>query len=141
MEGEPVAAWLGILTLTKKWEMAAIRQVALDELGKLPIKPVEKIRMCAQYGVERSWAVEAFVEVCCGDAPLTVETASSFGFELSVRIAEAREKIIARHLWEHPHMDSIRSCRTCGTTCAVCAGFHPQVDEARLIVLNTIINV
>lgn len=70
-----------------------IRKLALSELNKLEIEPIEKIVLEHKYKIERQWAYTSYIELCSRRSPLTKEDAAHLGIETSTLINEARERL------------------------------------------------
>jgi len=89
-----VESWCAILALADKWEMDTIRKVAFQELGKLPMDPMDKIVLGERYEMGREWASDAYLKICTREEPLTFEEGSRISFNLFTLIAAARERVI-----------------------------------------------
>jgi len=89
-----VESWCAILALADKWQMDTIREVAFQELGKLPMDPMDKIVLCERYQMSREWAFNAFISVCTKEEPLTFEEAGKISNHLLALVAAARERVI-----------------------------------------------
>ncbi|KAJ7058092.1 hypothetical protein C8F01DRAFT_1149519 [Mycena amicta] len=87
------ADWTAILALSTKFSLSDVRDLAIRELGKLSLDPVEKIALQQTYTIDKKWAADAFVALCTRGPPLEVEEGKKLGIEMTVQVAGAREKL------------------------------------------------
>jgi hypothetical protein len=85
--------WTSVLSLAHRWDFAAIRAVAIDELAAVTT-PVDKLVLARDYGVEE-WLAGAYLAVC--EAPAYPSDADCARLDRAalVGIARAREALRA----------------------------------------------
>ncbi|KAJ6562220.1 hypothetical protein B0H19DRAFT_1027001 [Mycena capillaripes] len=91
----PKTTWRAILRLADRWEMENIKKIALRNLLKADLDPLERIMLCEREDLSRDQATEAYISVCIREAPLTVEELKMLSTEVILIITAAREQIIA----------------------------------------------
>ncbi|KAF7320977.1 hypothetical protein HMN09_00184500 [Mycena chlorophos] len=85
--------WSAILSLATKFGVSDVRDLAIKELGKLPLEPVDKISLQQTYTIDKKWAADAFVALCTRAPALEVDEGKKLGIEMTVQVAAAREKL------------------------------------------------
>jgi len=88
--------WVSVLHLATRWEFNDIRMLVIKELQTLPMDPIDKIVLSAQYGITNSWALKAYAAICQRTRPISVEEARKLGVETAARIAQIRERLLRR---------------------------------------------
>lgn len=83
--------WVEILALAQKWTFKEVERLCVRELQKLPIAPVEKIRIYQAFRLDRSLLAESFAELTTRPEPLNLEEGRKLGIETTLQIAQARE--------------------------------------------------
>lgn len=73
--------------------MTKIVNLAIKKLGPLALDPVEKIRTCLRYDIDRSWALGALVTLCTRHHAIILEEGNQLGLQTCLQIAKAREEI------------------------------------------------
>lgn len=84
--------WLSILKLAHRWSFCNIKELAIRELEKLPIEPIEKIVAYHEYKINKTLLLPAYITMCKRDKPLTLAEGTSLGMETVLRLADARER-------------------------------------------------
>ncbi|KAF7325144.1 BTB domain-containing protein [Mycena kentingensis (nom. inval.)] len=74
----PKSTWLAILRLADRFEMEAIKKLALSNLlrpssPEAALDPLERIILCERDDLSREQATEAYLHMCTREAPLSVE--------------------------------------------------------------------
>ncbi|GJJ15188.1 hypothetical protein Clacol_009464 [Clathrus columnatus] len=90
--------WMPILDLADKWQMPAVRQLALDSLKSLAA-PHIKINLGIKFE-ERSLIKSGLIDICSRDAPMTETEATEIGMESTLKCVVIREKIWKKALGE-----------------------------------------
>lgn len=85
--------WTSILDLSTRWECADIRALAVRELQKLPVSPVDTVILSRRFDISGRWTLAAYAALCQRPDALSLEEASCLGLETMVRIAQLREQI------------------------------------------------
>ncbi|KAJ6617103.1 hypothetical protein B0H10DRAFT_2034744 [Mycena sp. CBHHK59/15] len=91
----PPDTWRSILKLADRWEMDKIKNIALGNLMKADLDPVERIMLCEREDLSRDLATEAYISVCTREAPLTLDELQMLSAEVTMIITSVREQIIA----------------------------------------------
>lgn len=82
--------WIPILQLSTRWLFDDIRSLAIRELAKNDIEPVQKVAIALQNDVPE-WLHPSYMALCERPNPLTVEEARKLGVEVVAQLACARE--------------------------------------------------
>ncbi|KAG1815163.1 uncharacterized protein BJ212DRAFT_1273198 [Suillus subaureus] len=88
----PFDTWLSILKLADRWSFCNIKDLAVRELEKLNIEPIEKIVAYHEYKINKTLLLPAYTAMCKRDKPLTLAEGTSLGMETVLRLADARER-------------------------------------------------
>ncbi|KAG2136384.1 uncharacterized protein EDB93DRAFT_1091806 [Suillus bovinus] len=91
-ESKPKDHWLSILELSTIWQFPEIKQLAIDELQKLNIEPVEKITIYDKYQIDRSLLLSAYKFLCKRASHISEEEGERLRMPTVLRIYEARER-------------------------------------------------
>ena len=86
-----VDEWTSILKLAYLWDFNEVKTLALRELERLEIPPLQKIIMYHSYAVDRSLLQEAYTALTVRAEPITIEEGRELGLETALQIARARE--------------------------------------------------
>ena len=90
--------WIKVLHLAQLWGFAGIRDIAIQELESSYSKQVDevgKLEIALKYKIER-WYMDAYTALAKRKEPLSVEEGQRLGLELSLKLAQVREKRLAR---------------------------------------------
>ncbi|KAA1470437.1 hypothetical protein DENSPDRAFT_879710 [Dentipellis sp. KUC8613] len=85
--------WVAVLRLAAQWDFPSLRQLALQQLQTLPLPPVDKIVLSREHGVRARWTLDAYVELCERDEPLSMEEAGRLGLEVAMGVMRVRERV------------------------------------------------
>jgi hypothetical protein len=88
----PVETWLSILKLAHRWTFCNIKDLAIRELEKLNIEPIEKIASYHEYKINKTYLLPAYIAMCKRDKPISFAEGMKLGMETVLRIADARER-------------------------------------------------
>lgn len=88
----PVEIWLSIINLAHRWNFCNVKDLAIRELEKLDIEPIEKIVAYHEYKINKTFLIPAYIAVCKREKPLSFTEGMSLGMETVLRIADARER-------------------------------------------------
>ncbi|KAI0050768.1 hypothetical protein FA95DRAFT_519123 [Auriscalpium vulgare] len=83
--------WTSILKLANQWQFAEVRALAIRELEKLVMPPVQKIHLYQTYNIEKDLLIHAFAELTTRQDPLTLEEGLLLGMPTFIDIVKARE--------------------------------------------------
>ena len=85
--------WTSILHLATRWEFDDIRALAIREIERCPLTPVEKIALSREFDISSLWSLNAYTELCERPEALTVQEALALGLQTTVRISQLRERL------------------------------------------------
>jgi hypothetical protein len=88
--------WLTILQLATLWEFGDIKQLAIRQLEKLKLDPIEKIITYKQYSVDSELLLPSYVSLCTSPTLPSPEEGRILTLETVLRIASARERVLLR---------------------------------------------
>lgn len=82
--------WRGVLDLAGRWDMENIKDKALCALKKMKFEdPIEQILICDRFGLPKTWAINAFNQLCPPSMTGGPVTQTLFRkYQLSMRDAE-----------------------------------------------------
>lgn len=83
--------WTSILRLAHRWEFVEVKSLALRELERLEIPPLQKIVIYHSYAIDRSLLRTAYTALTIRDEPITLEEGRELGLETVLQLARARE--------------------------------------------------
>lgn len=86
--------WLTILQLSTIWQFPDMKMLAVDELQKLDIEPVEKIVTYDRYHIDRSLLMPAFKLLCKRASRMSAEEGEQLKMPIVLGIHEARERAV-----------------------------------------------
>ncbi|KAG1895033.1 uncharacterized protein F5891DRAFT_902797, partial [Suillus fuscotomentosus] len=89
---EPKEHWLTILELSTKWQFLNMQKLAIDELEKLDIEPIEKITTYDKYKINKLLLLPAYKLLCRRTTRITDEEGEQLKVPTLLRIFEARER-------------------------------------------------
>ncbi|KAJ8597154.1 hypothetical protein M405DRAFT_877155 [Rhizopogon salebrosus TDB-379] len=93
-DAKPKDHWIVILKLSTKWKFPDIKQLAVDELQKLEIDPVERIVTYDKYEVDRSLLLPAFKLLCKRTNRMSNEEGEQLKMPTVLGLYEVRERAI-----------------------------------------------
>jgi hypothetical protein len=85
---------IDLLSISTRFDFERIRQLAINTIGKKDLPPVDLIFLAEKYDVDQ-WFRCSYIALCQRHEPLEVEEARKLGFEKTVLVAKAREKLVA----------------------------------------------
>lgn len=88
-----VDEWKSILDLSHRWIFPEVKQLAIRELEKKDLPPVERIELYHRNFVDRSFLVRDYLSLCQRADPLTLKEGRELGLETTLTIARTREEI------------------------------------------------
>lgn len=83
--------WTSILKLSYLWDFNEVKTLALRELERLEIPPLQKIIMYHSYAVDRDLLQDAYTALVVRADPITIEEGYELGLETALQLARARE--------------------------------------------------
>ncbi|KAI6115851.1 hypothetical protein F5141DRAFT_632427 [Pisolithus sp. B1] len=94
--GQPRETWLTILTLTARWGFESMRELAIRQLERLGMDPVEKITLYKEHKIDKRLLIPSFVELCKSPTLPSPAEAERLQMETILRLAAARERALTR---------------------------------------------
>jgi hypothetical protein len=92
-----VEDWNCILGLAHEWNFEEVKELAVRELHKKKeLSIVERMALYEKYKVNKRHLVPLYAALCQRDYPLTVEEAKILGFESTILVNAARERLRAK---------------------------------------------
>jgi len=88
----PVETWLSILNLAHRWSFWNIKDLAIRELEKLNIEPIDKIVAYHEYKINKTLLIPAYIAMCKREKSLSLAEGTKLGMETVLRLADARER-------------------------------------------------
>jgi hypothetical protein len=82
--------WITILDLATRWKFPNVRDLAVRQLQKLDMKPVERIITYYKYNLDQTLLLPAFT-LLCKQSSRSVEDGEQLGMPTVLKISEARE--------------------------------------------------
>ncbi|KAJ8586626.1 hypothetical protein M405DRAFT_743285, partial [Rhizopogon salebrosus TDB-379] len=82
--------WVTILDLATRWKFPNVRDLAVRQLQKLDMKPVERIITYYKYNLDQTLLLPAFT-LLCKQSSRSVEDGEQLGMPTVLKISEARE--------------------------------------------------
>ncbi|KAG2098756.1 uncharacterized protein F5147DRAFT_582973 [Suillus discolor] len=89
---EPKEHWLTILELSTRWQFLDMQKLAIDELEKLDIEPIEKITTYDKHKIDKLLLLPAYKLLCKRTSRITYEEGEQLKIPTLLRIFEARER-------------------------------------------------
>lgn len=88
-----VEEWTSILELANEWSFVEVKNLAVRELEKLEIDPIEKVYIYHRFNISRGYLVVSYASIVTRQGPLTLTEGRKLGLDTSLKIAEARERL------------------------------------------------
>ncbi|KIM82528.1 hypothetical protein PILCRDRAFT_70836, partial [Piloderma croceum F 1598] len=90
-----VEEWTSILQLSNEWSFVEVKNLAIRELEKSDIEPIEKVYIYHLYHIDRAFLITSYAAICTRPMPLNLHEGRKLGLETALKVAEARERIRA----------------------------------------------
>ncbi|KAG2152547.1 uncharacterized protein EDB93DRAFT_250019 [Suillus bovinus] len=87
---KPIDHWVTILDLATRWNFPGVRDLAVRQLEKLDMNPVERIITYDEYNLDKSLLLPAYI-LLCKQPSRSVEDGNRLGMPTVLKINEARE--------------------------------------------------
>ena len=86
--------WISVLHLSCKLEFTSVRDLAIHNIdSKASI--MDKAILGKRYGI-KSWIMDAYIELCTRERPLSIEEGRRLGVDLVIKINELRHELFYR---------------------------------------------
>lgn len=93
-DAKPKDFWLVVLKLSTEWKFPEMKKLAVDELQKLEIDPVEKIVTYDKYQVDKSLLLPAYKLLCKRTIRMSTEEGEQLKMHTVLGLQEVRERAI-----------------------------------------------
>lgn len=93
--------WSSVLRVAHKWGFDKVKALAVRELEKTQMMPVDKAVLARDCEVGNDWLVTAYAELGARESPLTREEGQRLGLDAVIQLAEVRERIRDRRSCAH----------------------------------------
>ncbi|KAG2367601.1 hypothetical protein BDR07DRAFT_1372741 [Suillus spraguei] len=93
-ESKPKEHWLTILDLSTAWQFPEMKKLAVAELQKLDIEPIEKITTYDKYHIDKSLLLPAYKLLCKRASRISDEEGEQLKMPTVLGILEARERAV-----------------------------------------------
>jgi hypothetical protein len=90
-----IEEWTSILELSNAWSFVEVKNLAVRELEKLDIEPIERVFIYHRYNIDRAYLITSYAIICTRPEPLNLQEGRRVGLETALKVAEARERIRA----------------------------------------------
>ncbi|KAF8435083.1 hypothetical protein L210DRAFT_2546880 [Boletus edulis BED1] len=88
--------WLSILKLATLWGFNEIKHLAIRQLEKMKLGPIEKITTYKQYAVDGKLLLPSYFTLCTSPTLPSPEEGNILTMDTILRLASARERIVLR---------------------------------------------
>ncbi|KAG6382000.1 hypothetical protein JVT61DRAFT_631 [Boletus reticuloceps] len=88
--------WLTILRLATLWGFREIKNLAIRQLEKMQLEPIEKITTYKQYAVDGKLLLPSYFTLCTSPTLPSPEEGNILTMDTVLRLASARERIVLR---------------------------------------------
>jgi len=89
-DDQPKEHWVTILDLATRWKFPNVRDLAVRQLQKLDIKPVERVVLYDKYDLDKNLLLPAYT-LLCKESSRSVKGGEQLGMPTVLKISEARE--------------------------------------------------
>lgn len=86
--------WISVLNLSCKLEFASIRDLAIDNIA--PKASIMDKAILGKRCAIKSWIMDAYIELCTRERPLSIEEGRRLGIDLVIKINELRHELFYR---------------------------------------------
>ena len=85
--------WEVILTLLNRWSFPEVKNLAIQELEKMHMPDVKRIKLYHKHNVDRNYLIPCYISLCAREEPLTMEEVAQIGTLTVTQISTAREHV------------------------------------------------
>jgi len=89
----PTEDWAAILGLAHHWQFSEVKALAVREMEKQDIPPLNKITIYHRYDINRDLLLQSYMDLCMREEPLNYTEAEDLGLETWLMLSTARETI------------------------------------------------
>jgi len=88
----PIDQWAPIIQLAHRWGFASVKKLCVRQLEKLTIPHIDKIVLYRDNEIDQKLLIPAYSALCHREQPINREEGKRLGLDLTISIAEARER-------------------------------------------------
>lgn len=89
--------WIEILALSHRCGHQ-LQKICIDVLGNMPIKPIERIKLCERYDIDFTWAAQAILDTCTSPSLPLTENLSAPTLLLLMQVRQVRENSLQQEV-------------------------------------------
>ncbi|KAI6029238.1 hypothetical protein BKA83DRAFT_683370 [Pisolithus microcarpus] len=94
--GQPKETWLVIITLATRWGFDSMRELAIRQLERYPMSPVDRIALYKEHHIDKKLLIPSYIDLCKSPTLPSPADAQRLQLETILRIADARERALLR---------------------------------------------
>lgn len=94
--GQSKETWLVIITLATRWGFDSMRELAIRQLERYSMSPVDRIALYKEYQIDKKLLIPSYIDLCKSPTLPSPADAQRLQLETILRIADARERALLR---------------------------------------------
>jgi len=95
---QPKDTWLIILTLATRWGFESMRELAVRQLERIALGPIDKIALYKEHKIDGRLLIPSYIELCKSPTLPSFNDGERLTMETVLRLAAARERALLRAL-------------------------------------------
>lgn len=95
---QPKDTWLVILTLATRWGFESMRELAVRQLERIALGPIDKIALYKEHKIDGRLLIPSYIELCKSPTLPSFNDGERLTMETVLRLAAARERALLRAL-------------------------------------------
>ncbi|KZV78946.1 hypothetical protein EXIGLDRAFT_650775 [Exidia glandulosa HHB12029] len=112
--------WASVYELARRFQFESLTEVALETLAKMPLPPVERIRISRTYEILPDWIHVGAIQLVIRFEPLSIDEVNTLGTDIAVCLFHARERYRAKEYAPCVHTCSVCDCDDVRMFCESC---------------------
>ena len=93
---QPKDTWLIILTLATPWGFDSMRELAVRQLERLSLGPIDKIALYMEHKIDGRLLIPSYIELCKSPTLPSFDDGQRLTMKTVLRLAAARERALLR---------------------------------------------
>ena len=93
---QPKDTWLIILTLAARWGFESMRELAVRQLERIALGPIDKIALYKEHKIDGRLLIPSYIELCRSPTLPSFDDGQRLSMETVLRLAAARERALLR---------------------------------------------
>lgn len=81
------------MELSDGWSFSEVKSLAVRELEKLEIEPIQKVYLYHRFNISRTYLIASYSSICVRPETLNLHEGELLGLQTTLKVAEARERI------------------------------------------------